>query len=73
MGFGIPVERWLRNELKPLLLETLATDKISKQGVLNAEKVKQAVEAYLNKDKNVDFQRIWFLLMFQMWYDKWMN
>ena len=72
MGFGIPVSSWLKHELKPLLLSVLDKQKIEKQGVLNARLVEEMVMAYLNEEK-VDFQRIWFLLMFQMWYDKWMK
>lgn len=73
MGFGIPIHNWLQTDLRDLLLEVLNIDKIRKQNILNANKVDQAVKAFLNNEKNIDVQRIWFLLMFQMWYDKWMD
>lgn len=73
MGFGIPIHTWLQTDLKDLLLEVLNIDKIRKQNILDADKVDKALNAFLNNEKNVDFQRIWFLFMFQMWYDKWMN
>jgi asparagine synthase (glutamine-hydrolysing) len=73
MGFGIPISKWLQTDLRDLLLEVLDIEKIKKQNILNTEKVEQAVKAFLNNEKNIDNQRIWFLFMFQMWYDKWMD
>jgi asparagine synthase (glutamine-hydrolysing) len=73
MGFGVPITDWLKTDLKDLLLDVLNTDKIKLQGVLNAAKVEQAVNSFLRNEKNIDNQRIWFLLMYQMWYDRWMK
>lgn len=71
MGFGIPISLWCKNELKDTLLHYLDKEKIRKQGLFDAEQVGLMTKSYLNNEK-VDFQRIWFLLMFQMWYEKWL-
>lgn len=73
MGFGIPVHRWLRNELKWMLYEYLDETKLKQQDFLNYKAVKQCVNAFLNQEKNVDHQRVWFLLIFQMWFDHWVE
>lgn len=73
MGFGIPIHRWLQKDLRWMLQEVFSEEKIKKQGFFNQKTVSQAVHSFLNDGKNLDFQRIWLLLMFQMWLDKWMH
>jgi asparagine synthase (glutamine-hydrolysing) len=72
MGFGIPVENWLANELKPLVLDFLSPCKIKRHGLLNANEVERLCTDFFNgrKEKHL---KIWHILMFQMWYEKWMG
>ena len=72
MGFMVPVESWCKNELKSLLLHFTDEKKIKDQGILNHVEVKKMVDTYLSGRK-INFQKIWFLLMFQMWYERWMG
>lgn len=65
MGFGIPLGRWLEKELKPLVFESLAPQKIKKEGILNPNKV----ERILNRNNP---HQIWTLLVFEQWLEKWM-
>ena len=70
MGFGIPVGEWLNNELKGHIEEHLSEKAINKYGVLNYQVVsKMLSNFYQGKEKNPD--RIWILLMLQMWLAKW--
>ncbi len=73
MGFGIPIHRWLRKELKWLLEESFDDTKIKRQNIFNPKVVKRAIQSFLQGDSNIDHQRIWFLLMFQMWFDRWVD
>ncbi|MFN3950867.1 MAG: asparagine synthase (glutamine-hydrolyzing) [Thermaurantimonas sp.] len=73
MGFGIPIHRWLRKELKWLLDESFDGSKIKRQDFFNPKVIKRAIQSFLQGDKNIDHQRIWFLLMFQMWFDRWVD
>lgn len=70
MGFGIPVESWLGNELKALVKEYLSEKNLD-HGLFNVEEVKSLVADFFNgrKEKHL---KIWYLLMFQMWYKQWM-
>ena len=72
MGFSVPVEEWCQHELKDLLLTYVNQDKISQEGIFDSKKVTQLLKKYFAGEK-VDFQRIWFLLMFEMWREKWMK
>lgn len=71
MGFGIPIADWLMKDLKPYVEEYISEEKIRKQGILNWNKVSEIKSRFLNGKKELDY-KIWYLLMFQMWYDEWM-
>ncbi len=72
MGFGIPIVSWLETELKPFVDRYLDDGFILKQGIFNNGEVQRIREAFYNGKKE-RAEKIWFLLMFQMWYDRWMN
>lgn len=72
MGFGIPVESWLANELKELVIEYLGASSLRKHQLFNEEEVKKLCDDFFNGRKE-KYLKIWYLLMFQMWYEKWMN
>jgi asparagine synthase (glutamine-hydrolysing) len=72
MGFAIPLETWLSNELKPLVLEHLSEQKLKAHGIFNEPKVKNLCKEFFN-GRREKYLKIWHLLMFQMWYDKWMT
>ncbi len=72
MGFGVPLESWLKNELKATLLQVINEDSLRKQGIFNVERVIKMRDRYLNGDK-IEFQRLSYLFLFQLWYNKWMK
>jgi asparagine synthase (glutamine-hydrolysing) len=71
MGFGIPVENWLSHELKDLVEEHLSEANLKLHGLFNVQVVRNVVSDFLNgrKEKHL---KVWYLLMFQMWYKQWM-
>lgn len=70
MGFGIPVESWMANELKELVQEYLSEKNLD-HGLFNVNEVKTLVADFFN-GRTEKHLKIWYLLMFQMWYKKWM-
>lgn len=72
MGFSVPVAQWCKNELNHLLKDYLDPVKIKKQGIFNVEETSRLLKHYEGYN-DYDFSRIWFLLMFQMWYARWMK
>jgi asparagine synthase (glutamine-hydrolysing) len=70
MGFGIPIEAWLSNELKGLVQEYLSKENLAAHGLFNEKEVQTILSDFFNgrKEKHL---KIWYLLMFQMWYKKW--
>jgi asparagine synthase (glutamine-hydrolysing) len=72
MGFGVPLESWLRHELKDSLLDSLNADTLTRQGIFNVEKIIAIRDRYL-RNEPIEFQRLSYLFLFQLWYKKWME
>lgn len=72
MGFGIPVNRWLRNELKPLLDEYLGEERIRREGFLLPGGVSRVVEEHLSGRQDHQY-RLWVLLMFALWRERYLS
>lgn len=70
-GFGMPINRWLRRELSYLVEQYLDPVKCKQQGIFNHEYVQGLKKAFKNSKTNDS--RIWTLLVFQMWYEKYFN
>lgn len=71
MGFAIPIAEWLTNDLRSYLDEYLNEGVINKQQIFNWDYIDRLKQGFLAGKKEYD-QKIWYILMFQMWYKKWM-
>jgi asparagine synthase (glutamine-hydrolysing) len=72
MGFGIPIADWLQNDLKKFVDQYFDEAFIIKQNIFNNEEI-QRIKNSFYQGKIERAEKIWYLLMFQMWYDKWVN
>ena len=70
MGFAIPIANWLNNELKELVEEYISESKIKEDQIFNWEYISKIKEGFFNGKKEYD-TKIWYILMFQMWYQRW--
>jgi asparagine synthase (glutamine-hydrolysing) len=69
-GFSVPIARWMREELRPLLDETLGEEKLKRQGLFNVLFVRQLLREHWAG--RADHRKtLWTLLCFQLWYDRW--
>ena len=69
---GIPIAAWLQKDLKPFVEQYLSEDFIQKQQIFNNQEI-QRIKKSFYQGKTERAEKVWYLLMFQMWYDKWMN
>ena len=69
-GFGIPIGRWLRHELRDWAEHLLAPAALASGGLLNPAPIRQVWQEHL--DGRRDWQhRLWTVLMFQAWRERW--
>ncbi|MFH1563270.1 MAG: asparagine synthase (glutamine-hydrolyzing) [Nitrospirota bacterium] len=71
-GFGIPVARWFKDELKEFVLDVFAEDKIKREGFFNYTCIKKLLEEHFEGKKD-NRKQLWTLLIFELWYDKFMR
>jgi asparagine synthase (glutamine-hydrolysing) len=72
MGFGVPIDQWMRNELKELLLDYLSSERLRKEGRFSPKIVEQKLKEHLNGTCNHHY-RLWAVLMWQMWRERWLS
>ena len=70
-GFEVPLLKWFRNELKPLIENDLLSDTfIEQQGIFEVATIK-AIKAKLYSNNPGDAHaQIWALIVFQYWWKK---
>jgi len=71
-GFTSPVFKWLRTDLKPLVHHYLGEEKIKQDGIFCPKTTKMWVDKLYN-GYSVKAERIWYLLMFQIWKERWVE
>jgi asparagine synthase (glutamine-hydrolysing) len=65
-GFQIPLNEWLRDELKPLVLKYLDDKNLD-----DKNEIEHIKNSFFN-GANIG-PTIWFILMYQMWKEKWLD
>lgn len=70
-GFAIPTDIWLKNELKELVMDHSEPEFLKAQNIFNIKSCRKFFKNYF-EGYDKDAERIWFFLMFQLWYRKWM-
>lgn len=72
MGFSLPIYDWLRGDLSYLVDEYLSKQALGKSGLFNVEFLLLEIEKF--KCNRLHYSPIiWNLLMFQIWFRKWME
>ena len=72
MGFGVPINIWFKKELKDYFNTYLSAAALQKHHLFNIENIEKKKKAYFKGNDRL-VPELWNLLMFQMWYEKWMN
>ena len=67
MGFGVPLNHWFRNELKPLLYDVLLDQRAIDRQIFNKAAVEQLISEHQNQQWDHS-ARLWSLLVLEMWF-----
>jgi asparagine synthase (glutamine-hydrolysing) len=71
MGFGVPLMEWFRDELKDMFYYYLDEKRLKQENIFNVEEIINLRDDFLI-GKNDNVRKLWNILMFEMWYEKWM-
>ena len=66
-GFAIPLQKWLKTDLRDFAMDYLNEQAVRKAGVLNPKAVNSLLKAFYQKDQNYLYNKVWQLLVLQKW------
>jgi asparagine synthase (glutamine-hydrolysing) len=72
MGFGIPIAAWLEKDLKQYVDKYFDETFVTNQNIFDNIEIQRIKKSFYSGKVEIA-EKIWYVLMFQMWYDKWMN
>jgi len=67
MGFGVPIDRWLRRELRDLVCDTLLSPRALGRGYFAADVVRRMVVEHIHGRARWHYL-LWTLLMLELWH-----
>lgn len=70
MGFGVPIDTWLRGPLREWAEGLLDESRMKREGYLNPAPIRQKWTEHLSGKRNWQYQ-LWNALMFQAWLEQW--
>jgi asparagine synthase (glutamine-hydrolysing) len=72
MGFGCPIDQWLRHELKELAYDTLLSPTARRRGLFRPDFVRRLLDEHCGYRAN-HHTRLWALLMLELWFRTWID
>lgn len=67
MGFGVPIDRWLREDLRPLVYDTLLSRRATDRGHFRPEVVRAYLDEHMREEAHWHYL-LWNLLMLELWH-----
>ncbi|MBI3970784.1 MAG: asparagine synthase (glutamine-hydrolyzing) [Chloroflexi bacterium] len=71
-GFGIPLSKWFRGELRDLLLDQLSDSRLRRQGLFEPAHVDRLIADHLAGRRD-NRKPLWTLLVFQLWHQRYIE
>jgi asparagine synthase (glutamine-hydrolysing) len=72
MGFGVPIDRWFRQECREFLRDILLSDRCMGRGYFRPERVRQMIDAHQQTETNYGY-RLYALLMLELWHREYVD
>jgi asparagine synthase (glutamine-hydrolysing) len=71
-GFEVPISRWLKTDLKFLIEQNLAEDRIREQGIFEYEIIKKLIHDHMSNRTDTSWM-LWNLIVFQHWHEEYLT
>ncbi len=71
-GFGCPIDRWFRRELKPMAYDTLLAQSARQRDLFRPEYVRRLLDEHCTARADHHY-RLWALLMLELWFRMWID
>src|SRR5262249_33392190 len=71
MGFGVPIDAWLRTDLNAFAYETLLSKTAASRELFDAGHVRAMLDWHCQGQNCAP--RLWALLMLELWYQMWID
>ena len=66
-GFALPLVHWMRNELKPLILDVLLDRRTLERGYFEERGLRRLLDEHFQQRRDHS-ARIWRFLIFELWH-----
>ncbi len=67
MGFGVPLDRWFREDLREMAYDILLSPRAVQRGYFHKHAVEKLLDEHVSGTKNWHY-RLWNLLMLELWH-----
>ncbi|MFL5733733.1 MAG: asparagine synthase (glutamine-hydrolyzing) [Chloroflexia bacterium] len=71
-GFGMPISKWLRTDLKELAQDLFSQERIKRDGLFEYDYIHTLLNDHLAGTRD-NRKPLWTLLVFQMWHDRYIT
>ena len=71
-GFGIPVAKWICEDMKGMFLHYLSQDRLKKDGLFQYPFIERLLYEHWSYQKD-NRKLLWTLLIFQLWKERWID
>ncbi len=72
MGFGVPIAKWFRGEMKDFVRSVLLSQRSLKRGIVKPEIMEKYVNEHTAGERDHSFQ-LWTLLMLELWFQRFID
>ncbi len=72
MGFGVPIGKWFRGEMKEFLMEILLSERSLTRGIVKPDVITRFVVEHTSGERDHSFQ-LWAFLMLELWFQRFID